>query len=142
MLDNPTPPSQLISCRITNCWIIELNYIAKYSSSPTNYPLKPVGLWNVGSSGVGLSSIQFTCNNWNEIQFCSKHTSNQKFGSIIYIMNGFGSRVEKFGISFMRCGKLAGTDLREETNKTEWCWIGNRRNNNSIDIADSEKITL
>ena len=31
-------------CQITNCQIIESNYIAKYSSSPINYPLKPVGL--------------------------------------------------------------------------------------------------
>ena len=49
------PPSQLISCLVTNCR--ESNYIAKYSPSPIYYPLKPVELWNVGLLGVGLSSI-------------------------------------------------------------------------------------
>ena len=51
------PPSQLIRCQITNCQIIESNYIAKYSSSPINYPFKPVGLCNVSLLGVRLSSI-------------------------------------------------------------------------------------
>jgi len=55
------PPSQLITCRITSCRIIESNYIAKYSSSSINYPLKPVGLWNVGLLGVGISSIHCSC---------------------------------------------------------------------------------
>ena len=38
----------------------ESNYIAKYSPSPINYPLKPVRLWNVGLLGVRLSSIHCT----------------------------------------------------------------------------------
>ena len=36
---------------------LESSYIAKHSSRPINYPLKPVELWNVGLLGVGLSSI-------------------------------------------------------------------------------------
>ena len=46
--------SQLIMFQITNCWIIQSNYIAKYSPRPINCPLKPLGLWNVGLLGVGL----------------------------------------------------------------------------------------
>jgi len=48
------PSSQQIWYRIRNCWIVKSNYIAEYSSSPINYPLKPVGLF---LSGVGLSII-------------------------------------------------------------------------------------
>ena len=51
------PPSQLIRCWIMKCWIIKSNYIVKYSSGPINYPLKPVGLCNIGLLSVGLSSI-------------------------------------------------------------------------------------
>ena len=57
MLDNPTPPSQLIRCQITNCRIIESSYITNYSFRPINYPLKPVRLRNVGLLGVGLLNI-------------------------------------------------------------------------------------
>ena len=53
MLNNPTPsiPANKVSdYKLSNYQV----YIAKYSSSPINYPLKPVELWN-----VGLSSIHF-----------------------------------------------------------------------------------
>ena len=40
------PPSQLISCQIMNCLIIESNYIGKYSASQINNLVKSVELRN------------------------------------------------------------------------------------------------
>ena len=58
MLDNPTPsvPAHKVSDYELSDYRVKL-YIAKDSSRPIKYPLKPVGLWNVGISGVRLSSI-------------------------------------------------------------------------------------
>ena len=47
MLNNPTSCVPAIK-GVHVGRIIESNYIAKYSPSPINYPLKHVGLWNVG----------------------------------------------------------------------------------------------
>ena len=55
MLDNPTPA--VPANKVSDYGFFESNYVAKYSSSPINYPLKPVGLWNVSLLAVGLSSI-------------------------------------------------------------------------------------
>jgi len=55
MLDNPTPSIQahkVLDYDLLDYWV--KLYIAKYLSIPINYPLKPVRLWNVSLSDVGL----------------------------------------------------------------------------------------
>ena len=60
------PLSQFKRCQITNCPIIESSYIAKDLSRPIIYPLKHVGLWNVGLLGIGLQA--FTVFNFTKIE--------------------------------------------------------------------------
>ena len=71
MLNIPTP-----SVPANNMFDSELSdYRVKLDSKilarPINYPLKPVGLWNVGLLGVGLSSI---------------HCIGKKFGKNIWLL--------------------------------------------------------
>ena len=63
MLDNLIP--SLPAHNVSNYELADYgvkSYIAKYTSSPIKYPLKPVGLWNVSLLGVGLSISSIHCN--------------------------------------------------------------------------------
>ena len=59
ILNKPTPSvraNKVSDYELSDYWV---KLYRKYSTSPINYPLKPVGLCNVGLLGIGLSSIHF-----------------------------------------------------------------------------------
>ena len=102
------PSSQLIRCRDCELSIIKLNYVAKYSSSPINYPLKPVGLSSIHciSSLKTFKRVDHNSENWMHIYMtCCNYIVLNVCAIHIFLVPCFGFYLTLFVyfVSFNLC---------------------------------------